>query len=180
MHIRKPEPHELPSPRQLLLASVAAMVVMAVLLITVILPAERGVDPSGIGDRLNLTRMGLLKSAMSEPEAPHDNRPQRADELSITIPPGEGQEIKMKMKKGFEVSYSWHASAPIFHDTHSDITGNEDVFITHSRAESTLNHTGTIIAPFGGGHGWYWKNRSDEPITVTVNADGEYLDIAVK
>jgi hypothetical protein len=180
MHIRKPEPDELPGLRQLQLASLAAVAVVILLTIAVILPAERGVDPTGIGDRLNLTRMGILKSAMSEPEVPHDNRPQRSDELSITIPPGEGKEIKMDMKRGFEVSYRWQATAPIFHDTHSDVYDNEDVFITHSRAESTLNDTGTIIAPFGGGHGWYWKNRSDDPITVTVQATGEYLDIAEK
>ncbi len=180
MHIRKPEPHELPSLSQLVLASVAAVIVMAMLLVTVILPAERGIDPTGVGNKLNLTRMGLLKSAMAEPEPPHDGRPQRNDQMSITIPPGVGQEIKMNMKKGYEVSYNWHATAPIFHDTHSDISGNEDVFITHSRAESVTTDSGSIIAPFAGGHGWYWKNRGEAAVTVTLKTQGEYIDIRAR
>ena len=180
MHIRKPEPHELPGLRQLQLASIAAIVVVALLLVTVILPAERGIDVTGIGSKLNLTRIGLLKTAMSAPEAPHSGRPQNSNEMSITIAAGQGMEIKMNMQKGFEATYSWQASGELFHDTHGDIYDNEDVFISYSSAESVSSDSGTIIAPFGGTHGWYWKNRGDEPVTVTVKTQGEYLEIFEK
>lgn len=180
MHIRTPQPHELPTRRQLACASAAALIVSAALIVCVILPAERGIDPTGIGERLQLTRIGLLKAAMSEPEAAHEDRPQARDEVTITIEPGQSKEIKMDMKKGFEVAYSWRASAALSHDTHGDIYGNEDVFISYSSARNSTGDSGTIVAPFGGGHGWYWKNRSDDPISVTVKAEGQYLTIGVK
>lgn len=44
----------LPTTRQLLKATASAMVMAAVLLITIVLPAEFGIDPTGIGKRLGL------------------------------------------------------------------------------------------------------------------------------
>jgi hypothetical protein len=28
------------------------------------------------------------------------------------------------------------------------------------------------VAPFAGTHGWFWKNRSQQPVTVTVTITG--------
>ena len=49
---------DLPTTKQLLKASGIATAVAAVLLITAVLPAEYGIDPTGIGERLGLAVMG--------------------------------------------------------------------------------------------------------------------------
>jgi len=61
------------------------------------MPAERGVDPTGIGSMLGLTRMGQLKAALNEDDAPDDGRPFSKDETAIAVFPGHGKEIKMEM-----------------------------------------------------------------------------------
>src|SRR5687768_7059955 len=60
---------ELPSSRTLLRSTAIAAVTALVLLITVVLPAEYGVDPTGIGRVLGLTRMGEIKVALAKEAA---------------------------------------------------------------------------------------------------------------
>lgn len=181
MSIRKPLPEELPSIARLIAASILVVLVGVALLVMVILPAEKGIDPTGIGEKLNLTRMGIIKSNFAQEDAPLEGRPQREDELTISIPPDAGREIKMEMKKGFTANYSWSvASGEVYHDTHGDIYGNEDIYITYSKADGIETDEGTIKAAFGGYHGWYWRNRGDKAVTVTVRTDGQYLSIEPK
>ena len=57
---------ELPTHRQLLKATLGAAIVASVLLITLVLPAEYAIDPTGIGRSLGLTEMGEIKQSLAE------------------------------------------------------------------------------------------------------------------
>jgi hypothetical protein len=72
MHAPSPIP-EGPSLASLRRASLVAVVIAAVLVVTAVLPAEYGVDPTGIGRRLGLTQMGRLKQELAK-EAIEDAR----------------------------------------------------------------------------------------------------------
>jgi hypothetical protein len=67
-----------PSLASLRRASLVAVVVAAVLVVTAVLPAEYGVDPTGVGRRIGLTQMGRLKQELTK-EAIEDAR---ADSLA--------------------------------------------------------------------------------------------------
>lgn len=56
---------ELPGTSQLLRSTAVAVLVAAGLLITTILPAEYGIDPTGVGRALGLTRMGQIKTSLA-------------------------------------------------------------------------------------------------------------------
>ena len=60
----KPNPEELPSSRQLIKSTVIAAAAAAVILVTVVLPAEYGVDPTRIGKALGLASMGEIKTQL--------------------------------------------------------------------------------------------------------------------
>ena len=53
-------PIELPSSKQLVRSTILALLTAVVLLVSVILPAEYAIDPTGIGRLLGLTQMGKL------------------------------------------------------------------------------------------------------------------------
>ena len=57
----KPDPSDLPSTRQLLKSTGIAVVVASALLVTVVLPAEYGIDPTRVGSLFGLTEMGRIK-----------------------------------------------------------------------------------------------------------------------
>lgn len=61
-----PSRAELPSSKQLVRSTVLAFIAACILLVTVVLPSEYGVDPTGIGGVLGLTKMGEIKVALAE------------------------------------------------------------------------------------------------------------------
>ena len=64
-----PSQAELPSSKQLMKSTVLAVIAAIVLLFTVVLPAEYGIDPTGVGKLLRLTEMGQVKQQLAEEAA---------------------------------------------------------------------------------------------------------------
>lgn len=56
---------ELPSTRKLLRSTAVAALIATGLLVTTILPAEYGIDPTGVGRVFGLTQMGEIKSSLA-------------------------------------------------------------------------------------------------------------------
>ncbi|TVO69334.1 transmembrane anchor protein [Denitromonas ohlonensis] len=56
---------ELPTSGQLLRSTGLAALIAAGLLITTVLPAEYGIDPTGVGRTLGLTQMGTIKTSLA-------------------------------------------------------------------------------------------------------------------
>ena len=189
---------ELPSSKQLLRSTIIALIVATVLLFTVVLPAEYGIDPTRIGRVLGLTKMGEIKTQLAE-EAQRDRAtdeaqavtPQKAgtpaspaktlageksDELTVTLKPGEGAEIKLAMAKGAKARYEWRsAGGRVNHDTHGDGAGGA----THSfsKGREVETDAGELVAPFDGNHGWFWRNRTGGDVIVTLKVSGEYNSV---
>jgi hypothetical protein len=128
---------ELPSSATLLRSTVIAALVAALLLVVAVLPAEYGIDPTGIGRVLGLTQMGEIKMSLTReagmrPAAPAAQvapvtavpapaaavaapppvaaaKPEapRQDILSVKLKPGQAAEVKLAMRKGAQVNYEW-------------------------------------------------------------------------
>ena len=64
-------PIELPSSKQLVRSTILALLAAAVLLVSVILPAEYAIDPTGIGRLLDLTQMGEIKQELAREVSDH-------------------------------------------------------------------------------------------------------------
>lgn len=60
-----PSRAELPSTAQLIKSTVIAAAAAAVILVTVVLPSEYAIDPTGIGRALQLTQMGEIKKQLA-------------------------------------------------------------------------------------------------------------------
>lgn len=58
-----------PTSRQLIRSAIIAVVVATLILVTCVLPAEYGVDLTGVGRVLGLTQMGEVKRALAEEAA---------------------------------------------------------------------------------------------------------------
>jgi hypothetical protein len=71
---------ELPSTGKLFRSTLVAAVVAAALLVTVVLPAEYAIDPTGAGRLLGLTEMGEIKQQLAEEAELDREASQAADE----------------------------------------------------------------------------------------------------
>ncbi|MGF1457150.1 MAG: hypothetical protein ACFB6R_17460 [Alphaproteobacteria bacterium] len=155
-------------------ATALAFAAGAVILVIAVLPAEYGVDPTGLGARLGLT--GLAETAPLA-LAPQDREHHR-DAVSFTLDPFESLEYKYALKKGAGMLFSWHATGPLAYDFHSEPEGaSEGVAESFDKDKAAKAH-GAYVAPFTGIHGWFWENRTAEPVTVTLNATG-FFDRAI-
>lgn len=65
-NITPPPPESLPSRQALRRSTLIAVVVAIVLVLVAVLPAERGIDPTGIGRVIGLTQMGEMKVALAQ------------------------------------------------------------------------------------------------------------------
>jgi hypothetical protein len=99
----------------------------------------------------------------------------RTDEMSVTLAPGEGAEIKLVMIKGAQANYAWTANGAVVNfDTHGDGGGQN---ISYEKGRGVAEDEGVLEAAFDGNHGWFWRNRTDAPVTVTLKTTGAYSDI---
>ena len=207
---------ELPSSKQLLRSTILAAVSAVVLLVAVVLPAEYGVDPTGIGRVLRMTEMGEIKQQLAaeaaadaaaapaapaqadgavgmatanaaQPAQPSTPAPAPApvaaaapkiewrDEMPVTLTPGEGTEIKLKMAQGAKVQYSWVVEGgQVNFDTHGDAPGKS---ISYEKGRGVAADEGVLEAAFTGNHGWYWRNRGNANVKVILRTRGDYTDI---
>lgn len=195
-----PSQAELPSSNQLIKSTILAAIAAIVILFTVVLPAEYGIDPTGVGKLLRLTEMGQVKQQLAEEAAADaagllttdiDNVTEKAvnatiadttvtsgqwrDEIPFTLTPGEGIEIKMKMSEGDKANYSWAVTGgEVNFDTHGDALGKA---ISYEKGRGVASDEGVLEAAFTGNHGWFWRNRGDSDVQVVLRTRGDYSTI---
>ena len=68
----QPPPDALPSPRSLRRWTILAVAGAVLVVVGAVLPAERAIDPTGIGRLIGLTQMGEIKVALAKEVAEHD------------------------------------------------------------------------------------------------------------
>ena len=193
---------ELPTTPQLLRSTAIAIAAAAVLLVTVVLPAEYAIDPTGVGKMLGLTQMGEIKQQLAseaeaevgtteapamvagtaEPDVAPAASPQEPateawrDVVTLTLAPDEAAEIKLTMKKGEIAPYEWTASpGHVNSDLHADGAGG--LFTSYRKGRAETRDAGELTADFDGAHGWYWRNRSGVSVEVTLRTNGAYSEL---
>lgn len=170
---------------QLLRATAGAFAGAGLLLVTVVMPAEYGRDPTGIGKALGLTALsehsepGLQPASDSATDpakaATAQEAPFKAEAQTLTLQPGEGAEIKALMRRGESFVFSWTTDGgPVNFDMHGEPPGGGDEFSSYWRDRGQTGASGSFTAPFDGTHGWYWSNKGTQPVTITVKVSGYF------
>jgi hypothetical protein len=97
------------------------------------------------------------------------------DEIPLTLTPGEGTEIKLKMAEGAKAQYAWVVEGgAVNFDTHGDAPGKS---ISYEKGRGVSSDAGVLEAAFTGNHGWYWRNRGQSSVTVILRTRGDYTEI---
>ncbi len=196
-----PSDREVPSTSKLIKSTILAAVVAGGLLVTVVMPSEYGIDPTGLGEVTGLQRMGEIKVSLAQEaadalanvqEAPAmevvtetipEPTPQatiatQSHEKTFTLAPDEGTEVKVTMVKGAKVDYVWETDGgKVNFDVHGDSKKLNINYHPYYKGSAETKREGTLEAAFDGGHGWFWRNRTKQPVTITIKTNGEYTEI---
>lgn len=183
-----------PLARGPLVAAVAgALVVAALIVLGVILPAEFNRDPLGLGKLSGLSRLWAPDEKTVEANngsvarAREYDAPFRSD--VIEIPLGgfldgvekSELEYKVHMKKDATLIYAWEvvgtAEPRDFHfDQHGHTTPapGQPMTVATYRQAFGLKQQGALTAPFDGIQGWQFSNSSEKPVVVRLRLSGFY------
>lgn len=203
----KPSLDQLPSAKQLVRSTVIAGVSAVAILVAVVLPAEYNIDPTGIGRVIGLKEMGEIKTQLADEaeadrlmdqaaeeqssllndvlglfvgaayaqEAAYETSEAWRDETSFTLEPGESAEWKLVMEKGQTAQYRMAVEGgKVNFDLHGHGGGNS---VTYEKGRGSTGSEGAILAGFNGEHGWFWRNRDNADVTVTLQLRGEYSEV---
>lgn len=165
------------STRTLIKAGVVAVIIATLVLITCILPAEYNIDPTGVGKALGLT--AIAQASEKKPTLVIDRVVQekalRTDNVEIIIPAGKGLEYKLYMDKHAHVEYEWTTDGTeLYFDFHGEPEGDTTGYFESFAITTSNNMKGSLTTPFKGVHGWYWKNKTDKPVIVSLTMKGFY------
>ncbi|WP_051484368.1 hypothetical protein [Shewanella waksmanii] len=99
----------------------------------------------------------------------------RTDTVNITIAAGKGLEYKLLMDAGMHLTYQWRSdSAALYFDFHGEPQGDKTGYYESFSLTTAKEMKGSLTTPFAGSHGWYWKNKTDKAVVVTLTTTGDY------
>jgi hypothetical protein len=175
-----------PSRKKLLIAGGLAIIVAAGIAVAFVLPAEFGIDPTGVGRMTGLIsisnpatspelargakRKGVLTLLDQAPAA----APGNSDRWEFELGGYESIEFKYTIPKGERMTFSWQSGQPLHYDMHAHpFEGGVDLTESYGVGDAAIMR-GRYVAPFTGIHGWYWQNRTLKPVKLILEATGGF------
>ncbi|MBJ8444207.1 transmembrane anchor protein [Acinetobacter bereziniae] len=202
-----PKDIELPSSKKLIKSTAIAAVSAVVVLVTCVMPAEYAIDPTGMGKMLGLTKMGEIKQSLAEESENGINAAQAVnsveqisvetstqmatdnaqmimpainkESISIELKPGQATEVKLTMPQSASVNFDWKAvGGGLNYDTHGDpVNASKGFYHGYGKGKNETTQQGVLKAAFDGKHGWFWRNRTENPVTVTLLVEGQFSEM---
>lgn len=177
----------------LLLATLGAVAAAVLIVLGVVLPAEYGKDPLGVGRLTGLSRLWSPDATTidarsgSGPAAREYDIAWRSDVVEIPLggflTGAENSELewKVRMAKGATLTYAWDARGAerpddLAFDQHGHTTPGQGrgMTVAQYRRGRGLRQQGALTAPFDGIFGWQFQNGGEAPVVVRVRLAGFY------
>ena len=140
--------------------------------------ADEAMDAAAAAAPIEASPAPVVVAAVAQSAAspaPDPASGQRTDETVLTLAPDQGAEIKLVMTEGSKARFTWTSSGGSLNfDTHADRPG---VSYHGYGKGSSQTETGELTAAFTGSHGWFWRNRTGAPVTVTLKTEGAYTEV---
>ena len=152
----------------LLLRILVALGAALLVVVLAVLPAEYGYDPTGVGESLGLTGLAtppLAAMIVQESEL-------ASDAVAFELLPFESLEYKYRLEEAAAMVFSWRASGAVVFDLHAEPDAAEPGYAESFGKGSSTGRSGSYVAPFSGIHGWFWENRGQERVVVTLTSKG--------
>ncbi|NLR39774.1 hypothetical protein [Novosphingobium sp. ERW19] len=180
-------------PSTLAKATGGALLAAAAIVVLFVMPAEYGIDPTGAGRLTGI--VGMAAGSEQNTAAPAEDPvalpvtptkaaiiregDMRSDEMTLTLAPHSGQEVKAHMNAGQSYVFEWSSKGgPVKADMHGEkVDAAEGEFTSYWEEKQMTGGKGSFTAPFDGTHGWYFRNKGDTPVTVSVKTTGFYKDL---
>ena len=102
--------------------------------------------------------------------------PFRQQSIQIKLAPKEGMEYKYRLERGGAMMYSWSSTSSVHWELHSEPDNSPRGYAEFFDTQDGTGSHGNYQAPFPGIHGWWWENKSDQDVTITLTTAGFYTE----
>lgn len=157
----------------LVAATLASMLMASVLLVTIVMPAEFGIDITGVGRALGISGLSPAESGALKP----GGTAFALDRRTLRLAPFESLEIKFEMDAGQSLVFDWQANAEVLYDFHSEPAGAAPGTAEGFERARLNAAQGVYTAPFPGVHGWFFENRNEGDVTIDLTTAGFYAAV---
>jgi hypothetical protein len=172
-----------PSSAAIVRATLIALAAAIVILFTIVLPAEYGIDPLKTGAALGLIGLGQTAAGAPGRATPAkagittiENVVYKVDTEDIGLHPNQAIEMKYHMRKGASLVYTWKATGKVQFEFHGepDQKPRPDYFESYMLDNKTgQDHSyGSFIAPSTGLHGWFLQNKERQDVRLRLTVTG--------
>ncbi len=171
-----------PSIQSLLIACLFSIILAIIILLVAVLPAEFNIDPTGIGKKLGLTVLSQEANTTTKPSVVScSEQSEWKDTVLINLPANSELEYKFSINKDEKFEFIWKTTdgKKLYFDFHGEPKGNTDGYFKSYKVSTDSKSSGSLVVPFTGVHGWYWKNKTDKDITINLNTRGNYKIIGL-
>jgi len=179
------------STQSLIWSCIISVLLAIIILLLAVFPAEYNIDPTGLGEKMGLTV--LSNTANESPEATAISCPETVDSdnkqakksnwqdtVSITVPAKKGLEYKFQIEKDEVLEFAWATDGEkIYFDFHGELEGSTNGYFKSFKVDTQNQSSGSLQVPFTGVHGWYWENKSNQPVTIVLKTRGNYKKIGI-
>lgn len=155
-------------------ATAAALVAAIIILVIAVLPAEYGIDPTGLGSKAGFTSLFAEKNTQTTARTRQEPERFQHNTVEILLGPKQGLEYKFILNQGAMLLYSWSATTSLEYEFHGERLNDASGAFQSYEKKSSGSANGSFTAPFEGTHGWYWKNPTVYPVTVKLTTAGYY------
>ncbi len=183
--------HSIPEPstKSLILLTLFSIILAIAVLLIAIMPAEFGLDPTGVGQKLGLLKLANSPQTKiqaqiiqcSEDEKTAGQSDLWTDTVAIVVPPKDGLEYKFYLRKGNKMEFTWKTdNGKLYFDFHGEPEGDTSGYFKSYKETTDNQSSGSLTAPFTGSHGWYWENKSSHPVIVSLRTRGDYKILGLR
>jgi hypothetical protein len=195
-----PSPDQLPSPARLRRSALIALVMAIGLLLVAVLPAEKGIDPTGLGRIIGLQEMGEIKKGLAQEmadEAAFSEASASAESLAVatfgalaekpasvtsfTVAPQQEKGVRLSLPKGARVVYAWWTTGgSVDYESRwsmpNGFTGNP----AREEGRRTSARAGVLYAETDREYAWSWRNQTKAQVIITLRTNADSVRLIQK
>ena len=104
--------------------------------------------------------------------------PLRSEVVEIILAPGTGTEVQSVLPQNQVILYQWNTDgAVVYSDFHGHDPEDDSFWVQYRENQAGIEDYGSLVAPFSGQHGWYFRNDGKAEIVIRLRVTGYFSEI---
>ncbi len=102
----------------------------------------------------------------------------RSSVEEVILAPGSGTEVMMVLAEKQAILYQWTVEGGrVYSDFHGHDPKDTSYWVQYRESAADMANYGSLVAPFEGQHGWYFRNDGQSELVISVRISGYFTDV---